>query len=47
MNQAQDDGATPLFTAAWKGHVEVVRRLLLADADINQIRVRPPLADYC
>ena len=28
------------------GHVAVVRRLLLADADINQTRVRPPLAGY-
>ena len=27
------DGATPLFMAAWKGHLEVVRELVEAGAD--------------
>jgi ankyrin repeat protein len=29
------DGSTPLHCAAWKGHVEVVRALLDAGADMN------------
>ena len=34
--QARDkDGSTPLHSAAWKGHVETVRFLLDAGADIN------------
>jgi ankyrin repeat protein len=34
--QARDkDGSTPLHCAVWKGHVETVRFLLDAGADIN------------
>jgi ankyrin repeat protein len=45
--QARDqDGSTPLHCAAWKGHVETVRFLLDAGADINDHRMatgaRPP-----
>ena len=30
------DGETQLLTAAWKGHLEVVRALLEGGADVNQ-----------
>lgn len=32
------DGATPLIMAAWAGHVQDVRRLLVAKADVNAAR---------
>lgn len=36
LSNARDkDGSTPLHCACWKGHVEVVRVLLDAGADIN------------
>ena len=37
MNQAANDGRTPLFTASYQGHVEVVKLLLAAPGiDVNQ-----------
>ncbi len=35
----QTNGATPLFIASWKGHVECVRALLGGGAAINQAKV--------
>ena len=36
LNQAKDDGATPLYVACGKGHLEVVHALIQAGADLNQ-----------
>ena len=36
MNQANNDGDTPLYVACEKGHAEVVTTLLDANADKNQ-----------
>ncbi len=36
LNQAGDDGATPLFMASQNGHAEVVEILVKAGADLNQ-----------
>ncbi|CAB1113190.1 unnamed protein product [Ectocarpus sp. CCAP 1310/34] len=33
LNSRRSDGATPLYTAAWKGNVDAARLLLLAKAD--------------
>ena len=33
VDQAEKDGATPLFMASGLGHIEVVRKLLAAGAD--------------
>ncbi|CAN0364149.1 unnamed protein product, partial [Ectocarpus sp. 8 AP-2014] len=33
VNSRRSDGATPLYTAAWKGNVDAARLLLLAKAD--------------
>ena len=35
-DKARDDGATPLFAAAGKGHIEVVRALLSAGAETSR-----------
>jgi cytohesin len=36
VNKAADDGRTPLFMAARKGHEAVVRELIELGADINK-----------
>ena len=36
----QSDGCTPLYVASEKGHMEVVRALMVAGAGVNQARVR-------
>ena len=36
VNQARDEGATPLFIAAHKGHEAIVRALIEAGADVNK-----------
>ena len=36
VNQARDEGATPLFIAAHKGHEAIVRALIGAGADVNK-----------
>jgi len=37
VNQAANDGCTPLYNASWDGHVEVVKLLLAAPGiDVNQ-----------
>jgi hypothetical protein len=36
----QSGGATPLFAASKHGHIEVVRALVGAGADVNQAHVR-------
>ena len=38
VNQARDDGETPLCYAALRGHLPVVSALLEAKADVNQAR---------
>jgi hypothetical protein len=35
----QTDGATPLIAASWGGHVEVVRALVYAGAEVNHAKV--------
>jgi len=37
VNQVNDDGITPLYSASREGHIEVVRLLLDNGADVNQI----------
>ncbi len=39
VGTVQTDGASPLFIASEKGHVEVVRALLGAGADVGQAMV--------
>ncbi len=39
VGAVQTDGASPLFIASEKGHVEVVRALLGAGADVGQAMV--------
>ena len=36
VNQATDDGVTPLFIGAQNGHEAVVRTLIEAGADVNK-----------
>ena len=36
VNEADADGATPLFMAAHQGHVDALKALLVAGADVNQ-----------
>ena len=36
MNQANNDGATPLHIACQEGHTEIVTKLLAANANVNQ-----------
>ena len=36
VNKARDNGVTPLFIAAHKGHEAVVRALIEAGADVNK-----------
>ncbi len=40
VRDPQADGATPLFVASWNGHVDVLRTLLRAGADVNKAMVR-------
>ena len=35
----QSNGATPLIAASWGGHVEVVRALVYAGAEVNHAKV--------
>ena len=36
MNRRDNEGETPLYWASWKGHLEVVRALIAAGADVNK-----------
>ena len=36
MNRRTNSGETPLYRASWEGHLEVVRALLAAGADVNK-----------
>ena len=36
MNKSDNDGTTPLHWTSFKGHLEVVRALLAAGADVNR-----------
>ena len=36
VNQAENDGVTPLLIACQKGHTEIVTKLIAANADVNQ-----------
>ena len=38
MNQAANDGMTPLFIAAQQGHIDILRVLVKAGADLDQAR---------
>ena len=36
VNQATDNGSTPLFIACYKGHTEIAAALIAAGAKVNQ-----------
>ena len=42
MNTANDDGWTPLNTAANGGHIEIAQALVVARADMNKATQRGP-----
>ena len=35
MNTKNKDGGTPLHNAAWKGHVEIAKLLIVKNADVT------------
>ncbi len=39
---ARQDGATPLFVASERGHLEAVDRLIAARADVEAAKTVPP-----
>ena len=40
VNKAADEGQTPIFAAAWSGHLEIVRCLVeMPEVDVNQATI--------